>query len=94
MSAVERGRARPSRTRRWLPVDPMLLFMREDLARRLAAVAGTLVETADLLTAAREVAGDVPGNEVLRAAAEDLTRTGDDLRDQARAITESAPAPA
>jgi hypothetical protein len=74
-------------------MDPMLLFVREDLARRLAAVAGTMVETAAFLTAAQEVAGDVPGTEVLRAAAEDLRSTGDDLRDQARAITAAKPVP-
>ncbi|WP_155123693.1 MULTISPECIES: hypothetical protein [unclassified Actinoplanes] len=61
-------------------MDELVLEMlRDDLDRRVTAAAATMADTLRLLTAARELAGDAPGGESLRAAIEELTAAHADL---------------
>ncbi|MEU4625577.1 hypothetical protein AB0G04_37100 [Actinoplanes sp. NPDC023801] len=74
-------------------MDPLLLLLREEMSRRLSETAGTMAATMELLSAARQVAGDVCGTESLRAAIEELGATRDHLLGQARALEACAPRP-
>jgi hypothetical protein len=51
-------------------VDPLLLLLREEMSRKLSEVAGTMAATMEVLTATRQIAGDVCGTESLRVAIE------------------------
>jgi hypothetical protein len=75
-------------------VDPLLLLLRDEMSRKLSEVAGTMAATMEVLTATRQIAGDVCGTESLRAAIEELGATHDRLLGQARALDACAPRPA
>ncbi|WP_430780289.1 hypothetical protein [Actinoplanes sp. G11-F43] len=75
-------------------MDPLLLILREQMARKLSEVAGTMAATMEVLAATRTIAGDVRGTESLRAAIEELGATRDQLLGQARALEAFAPRPA
>jgi hypothetical protein len=75
-------------------VDPLLLLLRDEMSRKLSEAAGTMATTVEVLTAARQIAGDVCGTESLRAAIEELGATHDRLLGQARALDACAPRPA
>jgi hypothetical protein len=72
-------------------VDPLLLLLREEMSRKLSEAAGTMAATMEVLTATREIAGDVRGTESLRAAIEQLGDTRDHLLNQARTLQAFAP---
>jgi hypothetical protein len=72
-------------------VDPLLLLLREEMSRKLSDAAGTMAATMEVLTATREIAGDVRGTESLRAAIEELGCTRDHLLNQARTLEAFAP---
>jgi hypothetical protein len=72
-------------------VDPLLLLLREEMSRKLSDAAGTMAATMEVLTATREIAGDVRGTESLRAAIEQLGDTRDHLLNQARNLKAFAP---
>jgi hypothetical protein len=74
-------------------VDPLLLLLREEMSRKLADVAGTMAATMEVLSATRQIAGDVCGTESLRVAIEELGVTHDRLLGQARALDAYAPRP-
>ncbi|MEV6344687.1 hypothetical protein [Actinoplanes sp. NPDC051851] len=60
--------------------DQLLLYLRDDLSRRADAAAGQLSATAELLTAVRDLVGDRPGADQLRAAIAELTDAAGQLR--------------
>ncbi|MEV0901976.1 hypothetical protein [Actinoplanes sp. NPDC049802] len=72
-------------------MDPLLLLLREEMARKLTDAAATMAATVEVLTAARTIAGDVRGTESLRAAIEELNDTRDRLLGQAGALDAFAP---
>ncbi|GIE33355.1 hypothetical protein Ait01nite_064000 [Actinoplanes italicus] len=74
-------------------MDPLLLLLREEMSRKLSEAAGTMAATMEVLSATRQVAGDVCGTESLRVAIEELGVTHDRLLGQARALNACTPRP-